>query len=65
MTRLQRTQRFFDAEERAEALVDVLTAKFGPVPATTLKTVRAASIDQTRAWTARAVTAETLDQVFD
>jgi predicted transposase YdaD len=53
------------AEERAEALVEVLTVKFGPLPESVPKTVRAASIDQMRAWTARAVTAETLDQVFD
>lgn len=54
-----------EARGRAEALVEVLTAKFGPLPASTLKTVRAASIDQIRAWTALAVTAEALDQVFD
>jgi hypothetical protein len=52
------------AEERAEALVEVLTVKFGPLPESVPKTVRAASIEQMRAWTARAVTAETLDQVF-
>jgi hypothetical protein len=54
-----------EARGRAEALVEVLTAKFGPLPANALKTVRAASIDQMRAWTARAVTAESLDKVFD
>ena len=53
------------AEERAEALVEVLTVKFGPLPASVPKTVRAASLDQMRAWTARAVTAETLDELFD
>jgi hypothetical protein len=52
-------------EERAEALVEVLTVKFGPLPDSVPKTVRAASLDQTRAWTARAVTAETLDEVFN
>jgi predicted transposase YdaD len=52
------------AAERAEALVEVLTAKFGPLPDSVPTTVRAASIDQMRAWTARAVTAETLDEVF-
>jgi len=54
-----------EARGRAEALVEVLTAKFGLLPASALKTVNAASIDQMRAWTARAVTAETLDKVFD
>jgi predicted transposase YdaD len=53
------------AEERAEALVEVLTVKFGPLPDSIPKTVHAASIDQMRAWTTRAVTAETLDEVFD
>jgi hypothetical protein len=51
-------------EERAEALMEVLTVKFGPLPDSVPKTVRAAPIDQMRAWMARAVTAETLDQVF-
>jgi hypothetical protein len=45
--------------------VEVLTVKFGPLPESVPKTVRAASIEQMRAWTARAVTAETLDEVFD
>jgi hypothetical protein len=53
------------AEERAEALVEVLTVKFGPLPESVLRPVRAASIDQMRSWTARAVAAETLDEVFD
>ncbi len=33
------------------------------VPESVTKTVRTASIDQMRSWTARAVTAETLDEV--
>jgi predicted transposase/invertase (TIGR01784 family) len=53
------------AEERAEVLVEVLTAKFGPLPDSVRKTMHRASIDQMRAWTTRAVTAETLDKVFD
>jgi len=58
------TAQMLRAEERAEALVEVLTARFGPLPERVLKTVRAASLDQMRAWTTRAVTAETLDEVF-
>ena len=54
-----------EARGRAEALVEVLTAKFGPLPDSVPKTVRAASIDQMRAWTARALTAETLDEVLN
>jgi predicted transposase YdaD len=53
------------AEERAEALAEVLTVKFGPLPERVTKTVRAASIDQMRSWTARAVTAETFEEIFD
>jgi hypothetical protein len=44
--------------------VQVLTVKFGPLPESVPATVRGASSDQVQAWTARAVTAETLDQVF-
>ena len=51
-------------EGRAEALVEMLTVKFGPLPDGMPKTVHAASIDQIKVWTARAVTADTLDQVF-
>ena len=51
-------------ECRAEALVEMLTVKFGPLPDGMSKTVHAASIDQIKVWTARAVTADTLDQVF-
>jgi hypothetical protein len=54
-----------EARGRAEALVEVLTVKFGPLPDSVPKTVHAASIDQLRAWTTRALTAETLDKVFD
>jgi hypothetical protein len=58
------TAQMLRTEERAEALVEVLTARFGPLPESVLKTVRAASLDQMRAWTTRAVTAGTLDEVF-
>ncbi len=58
------TAQMLRTEERAEALVEVLTARFGPLPESVLKTIRAASLDQMRAWTTRAVTAETLDEVF-
>jgi predicted transposase YdaD len=53
-----------EARGRAEALVEMLTIKFGPLPESLPKTVHAASIDQIKAWAARAVTAGTLDQVF-
>jgi hypothetical protein len=54
-----------EARGRAEALVQVLTVKFGSVPDSVSQTVHGAPSDQIQAWTARAVTAETLDQVFD
>jgi hypothetical protein len=53
------------AEARAETLVQVLTVKFGSLPESMSQTVHLASSDQLQAWTVRAVTAETLDQVFD
>ena len=54
-----------EARWRAEALVQVLTVKFGPLPESVSQTVHGASSDRIQAWTARAVTAETLHQVFD
>jgi hypothetical protein len=53
-----------EARGRAEALVQVLTVRFGSLPESVPQTVEGASSDQIEAWTARAVTAETLDQVF-
>jgi hypothetical protein len=52
------------AEGRTEALVQLLTLKFGPLPAATSAAVRAASIDQLETWTARVLTADTLDEVL-
>ena len=52
------------AEGRAEALMQVLTVKFGTLPADVPEKVRAASSGQVQKWTARAVTAEKLDEVF-
>jgi predicted transposase/invertase (TIGR01784 family) len=54
-----------EARGRAEALVEMLTVKFGPLPESVPQTVHAASSAQIKAWAARAVTADTLDQVFD
>ena len=53
-----------EARGRAEALMQLLTLKFGPIPATALGTVQTASADQLQAWTARVLTAETLEQVL-
>jgi hypothetical protein len=58
------TAEMLRTEGRTEALVQVLTVKFGPLPDSVSQMVRAAPGDQVQAWTARAVTVETLDQVF-
>lgn len=52
------------SEGRAETLLQLLTLKFGPLPQTVHDTVYAASTDQLETWTARILTAETLDQVL-
>lgn len=52
------------AEGRAEALVQLLTLKFGPLAQSTLDTVHAASSAQLESWTARVLTADTLGDVL-
>jgi hypothetical protein len=52
------------AEGRAETLTDVLSAKFGSLPNSVAQRIHEAASDQLRAWTLRALAAETLDQVF-
>jgi hypothetical protein len=52
------------AEGRAEALKQMLTLRFGPLPQAVLDTVHAASTDQLQTWTARVLTADSLDQVL-
>jgi predicted transposase YdaD len=51
-------------EGRVETLVQLLTLKFGPLPEAVLTAVRDASADQLQAWTARVLTADTLDQLL-
>ncbi|NEE04728.1 Rpn family recombination-promoting nuclease/putative transposase [Phytoactinopolyspora halotolerans] len=53
-----------EARGRAETLLQLLTLKFGPLPQTTLDVVRSASTAQLEAWTARVLTADTLDHVL-
>jgi hypothetical protein len=53
-----------EARGRTEALVQVLTVKFGTLPEDVPAKVRAASSRQVQEWTARAVIAEKLDEVF-
>lgn len=49
---------------RAEALIQVLTVRFGPLPESVSQRVHEASLAQVEKWTARAVTVESLDEVF-
>jgi predicted transposase/invertase (TIGR01784 family) len=51
-------------EGRVETLVQLLTLKFGPLPEAALTTVHDASTDQLQTWTARVLTADTLDQLL-
>ncbi|QSB16852.1 Rpn family recombination-promoting nuclease/putative transposase [Natronosporangium hydrolyticum] len=53
-----------EARGRAEALVQLLTHRFGPLPPAACELVRFASIDQLAAWTTRALTADTLDEAL-
>lgn len=49
---------------QAKALVQLLTLKFGPLSPTVLDAVRGASTDQLETWTARVLTADTLEAVL-
>lgn len=50
---------------RAEALIEMLEARFGPLPESMSQMVRKAASADLKKWTPRAATAETLDEVFD
>ncbi|PZF82390.1 Rpn family recombination-promoting nuclease/putative transposase [Jiangella anatolica] len=58
------TAEMLRAEGHAKALVQLLTLKFGPLTQSTLDTVHAASSAQLESWTARVLTAQTLDDVL-
>jgi predicted transposase YdaD len=53
-----------EARGRAAMFVELLTPKFGPLPPAASQAVHAASLDQLHTWAARALTADTLDQVL-
>jgi predicted transposase/invertase (TIGR01784 family) len=53
-----------EARGRAEALRQLLTLKFGPLPPAAADAVRTASTGQLETWTARVLTADTLDEVL-
>ena len=50
------------AGERADMLIEQLRAKFGPVTPSTETAVRSASPAQLKTWTARIITATTLEE---
>ncbi|MGW0182058.1 Rpn family recombination-promoting nuclease/putative transposase [Nocardia sp. NPDC003345] len=52
------------AEGMAEVLIEQMTVKFGPLPAAAIRRVRAADPEQVRAWTARVLTAETVEDTL-
>ncbi|WP_040811023.1 Rpn family recombination-promoting nuclease/putative transposase [Nocardia concava] len=51
-------------EERAEMLIELLAIKFGTLTDQTVATVRSADPEALRIWSARVLTADSLDQVF-
>jgi hypothetical protein len=51
-------------EGRTEMLVEQLALRFGPLDEADLRTVQGASVARLRTWSARVLTAETLDQVL-
>jgi hypothetical protein len=53
-----------EARGRAAMLMELLTLKFGPLPPAASQAVHDASLDQLHTWAARALTADTLDQVL-
>ncbi|GAB3766875.1 Rpn family recombination-promoting nuclease/putative transposase [Microlunatus parietis] len=49
---------------RADTLLELLELKFGPLPPETVQSVNTASTSQLRAWTARVLTATSLDEIW-
>lgn len=50
---------------RADALLDLLALKFGPLGSDVIDRVHAAPLDRITAWTRRILTAETLGDVLN
>ncbi|WP_280402663.1 hypothetical protein [Nocardia carnea] len=53
-----------EARGRAEALIELLTLKFGPLPADIVARVRSADVSEFRTWTAQALAAASLNEMF-
>ncbi|AHH15142.1 hypothetical protein NONO_c03270 [Nocardia nova SH22a] len=64
MTTAERLRAEGHAEGRAEALIESLTLKFGPLPTATTTRIRTATPEQTHTWNTRIFTANTLDEIF-
>ncbi|WP_146097466.1 hypothetical protein [Nocardia nova] len=64
MTTAERLRAEEEARGRGEALIELLTLKFGPLPTHVIETIHTGTPEQVRTWTARVLTATTLDEVF-
>ncbi len=53
-----------EAKGRANALVELLTIKFGTIPAGITDAIHTADPAEVRTWTTRVLTATTLDDIF-
>jgi predicted transposase YdaD len=53
-----------EVKGQVKTLIQQMTIKFGPLPEAALITVRNATADQLQTWTARILTADSLDQLF-
>ncbi|MFC4127304.1 Rpn family recombination-promoting nuclease/putative transposase [Nocardia rhizosphaerae] len=63
MTTASRLQAKGRAEGRVELLVELMTKKFGPIPARVVDAVRGAGRDQLDVWADRLLSAQTLDDL--
>ncbi|WP_157535510.1 hypothetical protein [Nocardia inohanensis] len=54
-----------EAKGRAETLIELLSLKFGPLTDATSAAIRTADSAQLRAWTARVLTAGSVEEVFE
>jgi hypothetical protein len=59
------TAEMLEARGATRVLIQVLEARFGPLPESVSEKVHEASIAQVEKWTPRAATVATLDEVFD
>ncbi|WP_405485248.1 Rpn family recombination-promoting nuclease/putative transposase [Nocardia sp. NBC_00511] len=65
VTTAQRLRAEGRTEGRAETVLELLALKFGPLPTPITATVSAADTAQLRLWTARTLSANSLDEVFE